>query len=478
MIGGSAGVHEREHPDRDQRDRRASPGTVTVTGAASTGLHAHLRRRLGRLDVPNVEFVNLSCGGCFASVEETNHGGTNDSFTLTYNGNTSAPIVNGTNYTAAGILAALDADPAGRRDRTVARLRRRQRSTTPGFQVTFGGHAGGDERAGHARARRTSPRARPASSARPTRAARSTTRAAPSRRRATRSRSSPRRRTYTIPLRTPFALTGSATDADGDPLIYIVGAERPRRRGRHGAAEQHEDERPAVRDVPDLGADQRQRHAALRLAGREPPDDDPTRVFPDLQQILDNNTNADTGACPTGPIAPPVPIPVKECFAEFLPTARLRRLRGHRTRARSRSHFRFTARDGKGGVNSADTTLLLAPGAGPFLVTSPNTGASRWPGGSTQTVTWDVAGTDAAPISDGEREDHLSTDGGHTYPYVLAASTANDGSEAVTLPNVAHDARPRSRSRRSATSSSTSRTPTSRSSTPSRRSATRTPGSG
>ena len=28
----------------------------------------------------------------------------------------------------------------------------------------------------------------------------------------------------------------------------------------------------------------------------------PTRVFPDLQQILDNNTNAETGACPSGPI--------------------------------------------------------------------------------------------------------------------------------------------------------------------------------
>ena len=40
---------------------------------------------------------------------------------------------------------------------------------------------------------------------------------------------------YTIPLRTPFALTGSATDADGDPLIYSWeqndrgGAQRARR---------------------------------------------------------------------------------------------------------------------------------------------------------------------------------------------------------------------------------------------------------
>ena len=40
-------------------------------------------------------------------MDETNHGGTNDSFTLTYNGNTSAPIVNGTNYTQAGLTAAL-----------------------------------------------------------------------------------------------------------------------------------------------------------------------------------------------------------------------------------------------------------------------------------------------------------------------------------------------------------------------------------
>ena len=45
---------------------------------------------------------------------------------------------------------------------------------------------------------------------------------------------------YTIPLRTPFALTGSATDADaGDTLIYSW--EQNDRGGsrRHVAAEQH-----------------------------------------------------------------------------------------------------------------------------------------------------------------------------------------------------------------------------------------------
>ena len=43
-------------------------------------------------------------------------------------------------------------------------------------------------------------------------------------------------------------------------------------------------------------------------------------------------------------------------------------------------------------------TVQLAPGTGPFLVTSPNTTVT-YPGGSTQTVTWDVAGTGGAPIS-------------------------------------------------------------------------------
>ena len=53
-------------------------------------------------------------------------------------------------------------------------------------------------------------------------------------------------------------------------------------------------------------------------------------------------------------------VPVKECFAEFLPTRDYVGFAG--TNASPLSlHFRLTARDGRGGVNSADTTLLLAP---------------------------------------------------------------------------------------------------------------------
>ena len=91
----------------------------------------------------------------------------------------------------------------------------------------------------------------------------------------------------------------------------------------------------------------------------------------------------------------------------------------------------------RGGVNSADTTLLLAPTRRPVPASRRRTPAATWIAGSTRTVTWDVGGTDVAPVSTANVKISLSTDGGHTYPYVLAASTPNDGSQSVTLPNVA-----------------------------------------
>ena len=210
---------------------------------------------------------------------------------------------------------------------------------------------------------------------------------------------------YTIPLRTPFALTGSATDADGDPLLYSW--EQNDRGGAAGTSllSNTKTNGPLFAMFPMSGQISAQRHAALQLAGREPPDDDPTRVFPDLA--------AD-------------PRQQHERRHRLVPAGRRSRRRCRwRSRSASRSscrrattsaspatnasplslHFRLTARDGKGGVErAADTTLLLATGAGPFLVTSPDP-AVAWPAGSTQTVTWDVAGTDVAAGQHGERED-------------------------------------------------------------------------
>lgn len=73
-------------------------------------------------------------------------------------------------------------------------------------------------------------------------------------------------------------------------------------------------------------------------------------------------------------------------------------------------------------------------GAGPFVVTSQNTTGIAWSQGSSQTITWDVNNTTSLPGSTNVNI-KLSIDGGLTYPYVLAADTANDGTETITVPN-------------------------------------------
>ena len=327
-----------------------------MTGTATTGFTVTYTGAAANTDVPNFSIQNLNCGGCFAQVDETNHGGTFDSFTLNYNGNTSAPIVNGTNYTAAGLLAALTPIlPAGTTATVAGFGGGNITANNQGFEVSFGGTQAAtnvpfmlavtEHDGRHVGLRR---RAR-------------------QRRRGHNKGGSITPTGNAIPVVTAPAgvhdpaadavhAHGLATDANDDLAALQLGAERPRRRRGHDAAQQHEDERPAVRDVPEVGPDQPQRLAAVRLAGREPPDDDPSRTFPDLQQIIDNNTNADTGSCPQiPPIAPPVPQAITECFAEFLPTTDYVGFAGTNA-SPPRLDFRFTARDNKGGTNAAART--------------------------------------------------------------------------------------------------------------------------
>ncbi len=119
-------------------------------------------------------------------------------------------------------------------------------------------------------------------------------------------------------------------------------------------------------------------------------------------------------------------MPIVDCYSEFLPTT-----------ART-MHFRLTARDRAptgGGVSSADTTITVA-GTAPFRVTSQASPTSVAPS-SQQTVLWDVAATNVAPIAAANVRISYSTDGGLTFPTVLAASTPNDGSADVTVPTTA-----------------------------------------
>ena len=114
-------------------------------------------------------------------------------------------------------------------------------------------------------------------------------------------------------------------------------------------------------------------------------DGNPTRTFPDMEQILVNNTNAATGLCPDAP-APPtsgpsnVPVPTRDCFSEWLPTIDYVGSPQAGNDVPLSLNFRFTARDldpTAGGYAFANTRVLVDNTAGPFLVSSKNVAAAE-----------------------------------------------------------------------------------------------------
>lgn len=105
-------------------------------------------------------------------------------------------------------------------------------------------------------------------------------------------------------------------------------------------------------------------------------------------------------------------------------------------------NFRLTVRDNRpyvpgstvGQTQFDDVVVTVNNTGGAFSVTSPNTAVS-WAGNSTQTVTWNAGSTAGAPFNSPNVKILLSTDGGNTFPTVLLANTANDGSQSITIPN-------------------------------------------
>ena len=334
-----------------------------------------------------------------------------DSFDISFNGGAAQTITNGTNYTLDGIKAAIDAAIGGGTTVTVTNWRGDDAGALDqnGFTVTFdsgvdepplvlanfSGGSGGFVRDAVVGGPRTNGGTVTATS-----------------------NKAPNVQTaagFTIPVRTPFTLTASGTDANPADTLTYLWEQNDAGTGRTLGTEPG-NLGPLFRV---FGVAQRTDTAAVyNSTPKNATTTNPARDFPDVAQVMADNTDA-VNAC--GSVTTDAG---NDCWSEYLPKV-------NRT-----IDFRVTARDGNpqaGGTGFADTALTVSAAAGPFRLTSQATDTNNGTA-ATLPVTWDVAGTDAAPINTANVRILLSTDDGASFPTVLAASTPNDGSEAVPLP--------------------------------------------
>lgn len=195
----------------------------------------------------------------------------------------------------------------------------------------------------------------------------------------------------TIPIGTPFALTGVASDPDGNAITYNweqidAGAALmpPRPTNTVG---------PLFRSIWATTS--------------------PTRYFPRLSTIVEGYD-------------PSILTATNYRSWEKLPTA-----------ART-LNFSLLVRDNNpvgGQTGRDDIQLTVSTAAGPFTVSSQNAAGITWTAGQQQTVTWNVANTTAAPVSTANVSILISMDGGLTFPHTLVASTPNNGSYTFAVPN-------------------------------------------
>jgi subtilisin-like proprotein convertase family protein len=189
---------------------------------------------------------------------------------------------------------------------------------------------------------------------------------------------------YTIPNGTAFKLTApTVTDANNDVLTYCW----EQNNGTFVSS-------PVPSATSTTGSNFRSYSPTTSL----------TRYFPKFSDVLASN------------LASPY---------EMIPTVA-------RTMA-----FTLTVRDNRtpngGQTEKKEMTLTFASGA-PFAITSQNVDGIAWLPNTQQTITWTTGGV-SLPVTTAVKIS-LSTDGGQTFPTVLAASTANDGSETISVPAI------------------------------------------
>ncbi|NDC41244.1 MAG: T9SS C-terminal target domain-containing protein [Chitinophagia bacterium] len=202
--------------------------------------------------------------------------------------------------------------------------------------------------------------------------------------------------TYAIPYKTPFELIGpTAVDSVADTATLYCWAQS---------------------NLGDFGARLVNTYTRGPIFRSYQPVYTPTRIFPRISMVLTGNlSNAGTEGA-EGEKAPDT--------ARFLT-------------------FRMTVRNilnGKGCILVPDDTIHLDVVSNStkrgFKVTSQGTTGVSYAGGSTQTVTWDVANTTASPVNAANVNIYMSTDGGLTWPYTVG-TFSNTGTASVVVPNPA-----------------------------------------
>jgi len=193
-------------------------------------------------------------------------------------------------------------------------------------------------------------------------------------------------RDYIIPKSTAFMLVGQGTDPENDPLTFTWEQNDPQNPTTTAAPVATRAVGPMFRSIWGTAV--------------------PVRYMPSMTTVLTGATSNTWEVCPS--------------VARDL-------------------NFSLTVRDNNLGIGQATTDLMKVTVdgvAGPFVITAPNTAVS-WQAGTNKTVTWSVAGTDVNGVNAKFVDIYLSTNGGASFPILLASKVPNDGSETVTIPNTA-----------------------------------------